>query len=339
MVKKTKSKLAGEEPPQPASPTESGMDIPTPEASPNMQRPRIYLDQNILGYVRDGQINLAAVENVKWVYSNEHFNEIARGGDRSLLVVLENLRACQIELLLDEQFRITDQWTLHAYETPSARYDRHQITISEVPFDTSLFTDLSVRLFGGNNYEDVTTLPERLDVQLSHLLGQIGIDAAAPLLAMKERADQALQFFVTELKETRPIETIRKALVGAKNGPVTATENPIQEIADLIKARFPELDINQFLGLDPPDKQGYEKWPLYLGIIGCFTFLNMLGYKPDRGIRNAENFPNIMSDAAHIGHAAFCHAVMSEDKRFCAKAGAIYTYLNINTRVFQLQFQ
>jgi hypothetical protein len=46
-----------------------------------------------------------------------------------------------------------------------------------------------------------------------------------------------------------------------------------------------------------------------------------------------------MSDASHIGHAAFCHGLMSEDRRFCDKASAIYRYRNIGTKVIRLTFE
>jgi hypothetical protein len=65
--------------------------------------------------------------------------------------------------------------------------------------------------------------------------------------------------------------------------------------------------------------------------------LNLLGYQSDKEIRKPDGLLRAMSDAAHIGHAAYCHTVLSEDARFCAKAKAIYKYLNISTVVLQLQ--
>lgn len=69
---------------------------------------------------------------------------------------------------------------------------------------------------------------------------------------------------------------------------------------------------DQFFGFDPVDKQGYDVWSPYLGIVGCYTALNFVGYGTDKGIADPKSLPNIMSDAAHIAIASFCDAVMSE---------------------------
>jgi len=52
-----------------------------------------YLDQNVLGHIRDGDFRLADVTDVVWVYSTVHFTEISRGGDTSFLSVLRDLNA------------------------------------------------------------------------------------------------------------------------------------------------------------------------------------------------------------------------------------------------------
>jgi hypothetical protein len=63
------------------------------------RKARIYLDQNILGYVREGSFQAAKVgDKVDWIYSDEHFREISRGSDRSFLSVLQELNAKRIRL-------------------------------------------------------------------------------------------------------------------------------------------------------------------------------------------------------------------------------------------------
>jgi len=65
--------------------------------------------------------------------------------------------------------------------------------------------------------------------------------------------------------------------------------------------------------------------------------LNFLGFKADKGLSKVADLPGILSDGAHTAIASYCDAVVSRDKRFCAKAKAIYSFKNINTEVIQLK--
>jgi len=116
------------------------------------------------------------------------------------------------------------------------------------------------------------------------------------------------------------------------------TDNPIEEIWAIISAKIQGVTADQFFGFDPHSKQGYSTRPLYLGIVSCYTMLNMLGYKKDKNFPKEGSFPNTFCDAKHVAHSAFCQALISEDVRLCQKAKAIYKYKNIATEVVPLKF-
>jgi hypothetical protein len=118
-----------------------------------------YLDQNILVHIGDEDFVLPELEDVVWLYSTEHLNEISRGGDTSLLSVLQELKAQEIEVVSDEQWRITDQATLHNHACPFKRYREHLANVNEIPFDHTLLTDLIARSAGADNFESVQALP------------------------------------------------------------------------------------------------------------------------------------------------------------------------------------
>lgn len=305
-----------------------------------MRNARIYIDQNIVGYVHEGRIHLERVNGVDWIYSNEHFNEIARSGDTSFLSALERLKAQQIELVLDDNYRITDSARIHQYSPPYELYQRHLKARSSPPKDEHLFTDLLGRLFGADNYHDAATLPARFRSQVEALLAEAGVLEETVLASVKEVSVNLEELIGNDLSQTRSLETMRKSL-GIHGGRVgkPKTDNPILEIWELIGKKYGGITPDQFFGFDPIDKQGYEVWPLYLGIVGCHTALNFAGYGTDKGIADPKNLPNIMSDAAHIAIASFCDAVMSEDKRFCKKASAIYKYKNHHTQVIRMELQ
>jgi len=63
---------------------------------------------------------------------------------------------------------------------------------------------------------------------------------------------------------------------------------PALAIWKLLKDKSPGLSADQFYGFDPIDKQGYETWPLFLGVAGCHTVLNFIGFRPDEGLAKVE---------------------------------------------------
>lgn len=305
-----------------------------------MRNARIYIDQNIVGYVHDESLNLHKVKGVDWVYSNEHFNEISRSGDTTFLSAFEKLKAQQIEIVLDDKFRITDKATLHPYSSPYERYERYIETTTSIKFDDRLFTDFLGRLLGADNYQELKTLPERFKLQIEALLHEAGIPNEYDQNSIEHVSGRLDEIIKNDLSETRTLESMRKSL-GTDSGKIgsSKTENPIQEIWEIIRSKVGNLTSDQFFGFEPLDKQGYGKWPMYLGIVACHIVLNFVGYRTDKGIAVVENLPNIMSDANHIAIAAFCDAVMSENKRFCKKASAIYKYKNHHTQVLHLEIQ
>ncbi len=293
-----------------------------------------YLDQNVLGYVRDGALPISARDDVVWVYSNEHFKEISRGADASFLSVLQNLRAREIEVVLDDQWQITDEACLHDYSCPLERYMDFIATVDRVPFDETLLTALIARLAGADNFSDVLTLTKRVQAQLERLLM---FDGHSTLLtgSAKKTIDSALTQLIGHLREARSLEELRKPL-GIDRGVVgnVKSSNPIPEIWDLIKEKCGDLTIGQFFGLETLD--GKQR-PKFLAIAACHTILNFIGYRTDKRIARPEDTSRILSDGVHIAHAGFCDILISEDSRTCSKAAAIYAYAALPISVVALK--
>lgn len=305
-----------------------------------MRNARIYIDQNIVGYVHEARIKLEEVKGVDWIYSNEHFNEIARSGNTAFLSALEKLKAQQIEIQLDDNFRISDNATIHPYSSPFERYERHIDTIKSSGVDNQIVTELLGRFCGADNYQELSNLPDKLKLQLEALLSKAGILCEVDQDQIEKVSSDLRGFIENGLRETCSLESLRK-FIGTDKGKVgnPKTENPIQEIWEIIGSKVGGLTSDQFFGFDPKDKQGYDIWPMYLGMVGCHTVLNFVGYGTDKGISTVKNLPNIMSDATHIAIAGFCDAVMSEDARFCKKASAIFKYKSHPTQVLRVEMK
>ena len=61
----------------------------------------IYLDKNVLHYDFEGTIRIEPIENVCFVYSDEHFNEISRFEDERIFDVVSRIKARKLKVILD----------------------------------------------------------------------------------------------------------------------------------------------------------------------------------------------------------------------------------------------
>ena len=310
-----------------------------------MSKYRVYIDQSVVGdfheFISDWS-RLQQSQDIEWVYSNTHFEEIRRSVNPLIfLAVFENLKAQYIEVVLDDKFKMTGEARIHPHSSPYQQYERYLTTMGEVPLDEKLFHPMLARLNGADNFEQLTLLPEKFQSQLEGILAPAGLwdDQVAENISC--HAKELAQFVDEKLAETRSLETLRK-LIGTDKGKIgnlKTTDNPVQEIWKIISAKFNGISADQFFGFDPPHKPGYDSWPLYLGIIGCYQMLNSLGYRADKKISCEEKVPNTLSDSAHVAHAAFCDVLMSGDSRLCDKARAIYRYKDIKTQVLHTKFE
>ena len=207
-------------------------------------------------------------------------------------------------------------------------------TVEEVPFDETLFTELGARLAGADNLPDILNLPKRAEAELERLLTSGGSPSSLTVSA-KQTVDSALTQLIEHLRERRSLESLRKPL-GIDRGIVggVVSENPIPEIWDLIKGKCGRVSIDQFFGFESLDG---KLRPKFLAIAACHTVLNFVGYRTDKHMARPDAVSGILSDGIHIAHAAFCDLLISEDRRMCNKATAIYTYMALPTVVVTLE--
>lgn len=300
------------------------------------ERISVYLDQSILGFVSDSSLPLDRIGGVDWIYSYEHFHEIQRGNNRSFLNALKKLKARRMEMQLDGNWQFTGKANIHPFECPIESFKRYQENAISGNSLDGLFTPLIARLYGADNQDDVVQLPELLRKEIRLLLEDGSVSLT--MEGRTERVASEMDVLIDkELSQIQSLEAMRKSLGTAKGraGSVKG-DNPILEIWNLIKDRYSNVSIDEFFGFDTKFKQDYNVWPTYLGIIGCYSVLNSIGYRTDKGIARTSTTPNILSDGTHVANAAFCSAFVSADSRMCDKAKAIYRYRDIGTEIFQL---
>ena len=300
-----------------------------------MSKPLIYIDQNIIGLQLQGIISLSKRDNVIWVYSKEHFAEIRRSNEtEKYLDVLDAIDAKLLDLVLNENWKITGEARLIESGTPHQHYKSYNEATGDVDFDDAIFDPFQVWVNGGGDEGPLKELSDKLEQQILSLTSGLPFDTTEMIdkvKSIKPEFDSMIDEMIShgnDIQKTRAAFGDEKGTIGSISG-----EKQIEKIWEIISPTMHEADIScdQFFCFDPVEKQGYEFWPMYLGIIGCNSVLDILGFQAEKKCRKLHKIHNVRSDAGHIAMGAYCSAILSEDKRLIKRAKAIYEYKNIGT--------
>ena len=69
-----------------------------------------------------------------------------------------------------------------------------------------------------------------------------------------------------------------------------------------------------------------------------YIMLNLIGYYQDEGIHKKEKrFIASFSDMSHASYACFCEYLFTRDKNFSIKVRVAYEYLNVATKVVNIE--
>ncbi|MDH5718918.1 MAG: hypothetical protein OEZ22_14925 [Spirochaetia bacterium] len=304
-----------------------------------LEKGTYYLDQNMLFYAEEENFDFPISNNIIWVYSNEHFNEIERQGNIKFLKVLNDIKAKYIEVKLDKNFKITENAMIHENKDSHILYNSYLESISEIPvFNLSPL----LSFFYGNisaiepaeyikNFKDSLIKIQDLiyneikDTELMKQYNEI----------FEKDTNEFDKSIIEASKSIGPLKEMRKKLtdkqcsdLDIKNGKI------INQIWDRLNVdNVISKDI--FFGKEPYSFQEIDKIPTFLGISQCYSALNFIGYWPDEGLSKLSKIYGINSDASHVGHAAFCSALVSGDDRMLKKAEAIYDYFQIRTKLYK----
>lgn len=298
-----------------------------------MSKPLVYLDQNIIGLIANQEINMKPSDDFIFTYSKEHFREIHRSNSPQLyLNALQQIDAKLLDLELDEHWKITGKALLKEAGTPSEHYSEYLEAIDDVDLSEDIFDSFLAWVNGGGDKESLESLPELISEQIFEITKELTNDSW--------ELDKKLAQITPDFKDVindlivngNDIIKTRSAL-GNDKGKVGSVlgENIIEKIWDVIQPTSGELTCDEFFGFNPKDKQGYDIWPMYLGIVGSCAVMDIIGFQAEKKCRRIDKLPNVRSDSGHIGMGAFCSLVISKDKRLVKRANAIYKYKGINS--------
>jgi len=308
--------------------------------------PYIYLDENIIQYAYENIIKIDNVNNVEWIFSDEHFNEIERSKSLKYLDVLKKLKARRIQIKLNDKYQILNEAYIHEYKDPEEVYNEYKNNIALTNENNIDFASLQVFMFGNKEIIDIDQYVNDYILSIENMMKpifeyikntELKISYKAKLDKLKEDLTNTLKIASTKIK---PIEEIRKKIVGQHLSTLNIDSGLIiDQIWSKIQEKNDKLPItkDQFFGKERmPFLSDYDNWPLFLGISQCHSVLNYLGYWPDEGLKKISKIYGINSDSSHIGHAAFCTGIISADDRLCKKAKAIYDYFKLPVEVIKM---
>ncbi len=299
-----------------------------------MSKPLIYIDQNIIGLQLEGVLDLSNRDDLVWVYSKEHFSEIRRSNHpEQYLEVLKDIDAKLLDLTLNE-WRITGEANLISHGTPIQHYEGYIDATGDVDFDDTIFDSFQLWVNGGGDETTLKEVPDNFAEQIIRLTSELPFDTTEmtnKVNSINPEFHSMIEEMISngnDIKKTRAGFGDEKGMIGGISG-----EHQIEQIWKIISSTMDgaEVSCEQFFGFDPIDKQGYESWPMYLGIIGCCGVMDILGFQAEKKCRKINKIHNVRSDSAHIAMGAFCDAILSKDKRLVKRARAIYEYKDIRT--------
>ena len=304
--------------------------------------PTIYADMNVFRYVAYGELVIEDPHRFRWVYSYVHLNEVARGGNTHVLEGMRHLKAVEICDVLNDEFKSVGNIKLRSYIEPKERYRQHLEAISGYENSDDIMIEHLLRLFGADNFEQLSLTPEMLRNEIDRLTSDTDSERRAELQERAEAVSVEMQETINlHLKERCPIDKTRLSmgLTSSARAKAEMSESPIDALWKVIGSSMGGIPKDQFFGFEANPFIKDVPHTQHGALGGAHTVLNLLGFSPDKGLAKREKIKNIMSDGQHVGMASYCNGLLSADKRFCNKANAIYTHIGSNTKALWFPYK
>jgi hypothetical protein len=314
-----------------------------------INKPLIYLDHNIYDSFTKNELQelkTSIHESFQVAYSDENLKEIARSPEYSdsFLKVLSELNAYYMEIVLDKNWNITDR--MRFYNTsPQIAYNEQLKNTRD--FGSINFDQFLHKLLGGRDTSSYNEIIGEIQNSLDSMLD--GLDTYDNIFNfgvshLRKDAHHTFEQLKAQIDETIPNDIKFNATNAlrqeAGTGPVVLNNiqgsGTLQRILEGVKS-LPEMAnvLKVLLGLDKEEalKLINPSRSLCQTICGLYTFLEILGYWSDRRLKHEHRFSAFLSDQYHAANAIFTKAILTRDRQLAMKAGAIYEYLGIGTKV------
>jgi len=304
-------------------------------------KPVIYADLNVFRYIAYNELHVVDPERFIWVYSLIHLDEMLRNGNTDALEGMRLLKAREVKDILNDQSKSIGDIQILQYVEPTELYESYVETVSGTRHVASLFIEPLLTIFGADNQAQLAKTPQELIETMDELTSDADDVTRDNLMTTaRQTAKDLTQSIHEHLNKQFPIDDTRKA-IGMTSGKRKSLENeelPIEAIWELIEPAMDGAERDVMLGLRPNPLIPNQQFTQHGAITKAHTILNLIGYSPDKSLSSRKKIKNILSDADHVGMAAYCQALLSADKRLCNKARAIYKHIELPVNALHFDY-
>lgn len=337
-------------------------------------KPLAYLDQNILdAFLKADEKDKSFIEGllsrVQVVYSDITLQEIHFAGEKSpehtkfFLQLLMDINAHYISIEIDQNWkpldgiRVSENSPFHHYQffLENRQYDElisqakmnkfalyggvqdfDQLKINQVYSQNNFLNDLERQLNSLYELDSkdpiIRSFIEEKEVELEILKSQMPDFEEAVIFTTEKLAEANA--------ETDAHLAFRKQL-GVNIDKIKEIEFPnvIEKIWRYIQSNnyvLEKMAFNDFCQISSDLNNPNRKLTNFEKIHSIYTILNLIGYMPEKKVKNEKKFTASDRDISHVAYASYCHYFITNDERLVNKSRAIYEYLNIPTEVLEI---
>ncbi|MDM1246462.1 hypothetical protein HX005_03535 [Acinetobacter sp. R933-2] len=329
-------------------------------------KPLAYLDQNILDLLvkkfnHDHEIYSYFKENFQVVYSDATLGEIYKAflnskNEKNIekyLNVLEWLDANHIRIAYNRNFEFLNKCVIstfpvkewfnryienktewgfldsHIYNQFLLSYQKN-LNINEIKQEALLAYENNLKIME-NNKNDLSNHPlfkETSEAMYQHVNEQ------------KKVYEQNVEFMLSKIMELAENDKITEVFrneidIFPKHLNNIEMPNVVQKIWNLYKDKeaYKNFGLDDFWNFKIIESMKERKLYNYEKVNIMYNMMNFIGFHQDTKLDQINGVQRAMSDFTHAQMASFCHFFFTHDKNLRRKIEAIYEYLDIPTRI------
>jgi len=320
---------------------------------------RVYPDQNVWDYMLKGNIPQVSIKlpdgnsyPVEYIYSSTTLDELERIVDSDqrdlFLKFIKDISAKYISVDFE-----TEKACFQSID-PYKQYSSHIENKASTKEIVSAFQDFSYQMLSGDNsrtiediwntiFGDLSKMLKKSLSEINNIDDRIKEDLTSKIKSFDEYTNKLIELLpiIIPKSQIKPLKAIKAILpydyIEINN---LKAENAVKIIWEKVKKLYEsEDDLDEkveqvFEKIYGNNKNPKKKWKMLEKINAVYMFLNMSGYWQDENLDKRRKFIPSINDASHAFYAAYSNLFMTRDFRLSKKLEAVYSYYDIETKVF-----
>lgn len=335
-------------------------------------KPLAYFDQNILDLfvkkIHHGHdIYILLKENYQIVYSDTTLGEIYKAYYNSkdpkdyqkYIDILDNLDAYHMRIACNYKFEFLDKCVISTVPV-SEWFKRYVENKKEWQFlDSYIFNQILLNYQKDKNiekvenealkaFQDNLNIIEKANKELQSFpeLAEQSQAMLQEIYNQKNTYEKNLKFMLSKIIEhaenEKMTEIFRKEMsIFPKQLNNIEKPNVVEKIWSLYREKddYKNFDIEDFWSISFCEKAKGRKLYNYEKVNILYNMMNFIGFNQDTELDNKNGIQRAMCDFSHAQIASFCNFFFTNDKKLKKKTEAIYEYLDIPTKLININIE